>query len=626
MNSMDCRSSVFFFLAAVILLAAGSPPAQAGGQPGRKSQIPDLPTVYGALKLSGQKIVVDGDAGEWPELRSIPLFYPFQVSGGQGYRGERDLAGRAFFCWDRENLYLCLVVQDDFHRPLAELTGKGYNPAGPVGDGFYLRFDPRRDTRSMGPVPERREDRLFWFGLADKEKPRVLRLDRPGGKIALAPGVDLAARVVKGKKREDPLQLRYEARIPWPLLLPSGEKPAGRRALGLEVVLEDFDSPLDTLPQTRLGWTFASGPILYPGNMGTLLLLEEALPDRVRPRAVPRPMPGKEVHLGAEPAEHWEGLSGELDDLPPGAGMPGRKRRALLERIDRGLAAWPPLDTGVLVSRWQRFMNREFKGIAMDRGAPVFLRARCKSVLRIFAEKAPREGALRLVRLPWSGWLVRSKFLVFTVDPFLPGLHKYGGRVDAVFLTNGLDPLRRDDQLITEVVRKGLPCFAHVPLFIPRFDSRRVQLVRPGDGVDLGAAEVVFLGPPPPGEGAEEKDKEKEEEPVTSIGFDIRFRPAGPRLVFGGRDLRASWVTGKGATGKLPIEILSLPLDHPRLEEVLAGLAPRLFLPADVLDLPYGLEREGVTRLEAALERLRGIEGRPWRLLAWGEKLSLETR
>jgi len=332
------RSEATLWAIGFLVFSLGAGRAQAP-EPPRPIEPPTLPLVYGVAPRGEREIRIDGEASDWPALRQIPLHFPLQISGGKEYRGQTDLAGRAYLCWDAEHLYLLVSVLDDFHRPWSP-KAPSLNPAGPSGDGIYVRIDPRRDTRAFGRVPERAEDLELWVGGLGESGCRVLRVDRPAGVLAEEKRVDAAFRREAVGKEGQASILWYELRIPWRPLLPQGMDPAPDLALGAEIVLEDFDSPVDPLPQTRLGWTFGSSGILYPGQQGTLLLLAKPLEKGVElGPAPPRPMPKPSETLGAEPEEFWEELSLELGRQAPVLGPLPEARRAVLARLDRSLAA-----------------------------------------------------------------------------------------------------------------------------------------------------------------------------------------------------------------------------------------------------------------------------------------------
>ncbi len=612
------------FSLSALLAAAFLPglPAQAprrAGPPPRRP--PRLRTVYGVAPRGNKEIRIDGNVDDWPALRPIPLNLPYQVSGSKEYRGYTDLVGRAFMCWDDQALYVAVAVLDDFHRSFSQFLGGGWNPAGPIGDGVYLYFDPRRDTRSLGRAPERKEDLELWVGGLGEKGAKVLRIDRVAGTIQPARGIQAGFRRTRNEKTQEPFHLWYEVRIPWKVLLPGGMTPKPGLCIGADVILEDFDDPLDALPQTRIGWTFAEGPVLYPGREGSLILLDKPLPRGEKVQDPPRrPMPKKHSIPGLEPALFWEDLSRALAKNPPVLGMPGPKRLALLQKIDRSLGAWPPMDLGLLTARYQRGMVREEMGL-MDSGAPSFFRVRSQVVLDALSRKVPLDdGVVRLVRLPWSGWLLLSRFLKVTVDPWVLGLHHLAPKVDASFLSNALDPARRDDPLDFGLLALKHPVVAHVPVILPNTDTSKLPRFRPGDGLNLGALEVFVLGPL--GKNAPLPDQ---------VGFEVTFLPVGPRIVFGGWRFDPSWLKRKKKRSvllpSLPkgVDLLVLPVGHPKLLQVIQAVKPRSFLPSDVLDYPLDPQGKADVRLEKALEKLKRIQGTPWALLDWGEEIRVAT-
>ncbi len=620
--SVSTWKGIFLGAALALPLFPSSLPGQ-GKAPARRPfrRLPKLRTVYGVAPRGDKKIVIDGDVSDWPALRPIPLNFPYQVSGSKEYRGYTDLVGRAFLCWDDQALYAAVAVLDDFHRPLSRYLGGGWNPAGPVGDGIYLYFDPRRDTRSLGRAPERREDLEIWVGGLGKRGAKVLRIDRPAGTLEEAEGIRAGFRRTRNEKTKEPFHLWYEVKIPWKVLLPKGMTPRKGLCIGADVILEDFDDPLDALPQTRIGWTFADGPVLYPGREGSLILLDAPLPKGEKVQDPPRrPMPKSHEDIpGLEPALFYEDLSRALIKHPPRLGPPAGERLSLLQKLDRSLGNWPPLDLGLLVARYQRGMVREEMGL-MDSGAPSFFKTRSQLVVDAMGKKAPPEGVVRLIRLPWSGWLLVSHFLKVVVDPWVLGLHHLAPKVDAAFLSNALDPARRDDPLSFGLLALKHPLVAHVPVILPRMDTSKLPRFKPGDGLNLGALEVFVLGPL--GKNAPLPDQ---------VGFEVTYLPAGPRLVFGGWRFDPSWLKfprKRPANTPVPpegVDLLVLPAGHPKLLQVLEAVKPRAFLPSDVLDYPLDPEGKADLRLEGALKRLKEIRNIPWALLGWGEEVEVVT-
>ena len=216
---------------------------------------------------------------------------------------------------------------------------------------------------------------------------------------------------------------------------------------------------------------------------------------------------------------------------------------------------------------------------------------------------------MRLVRLPYSGWILRTQSLTLLVDPLLPGLHQYAKRVDAVMLANALDPFRRDDPLSFGVLQLRRFFLAHRPVIVPRTDTGKLPLVRPGAAANLGQVVLRVLGP-----------RGKKAPLPDQVGFEVFCRPTGPRLVFGGWSFRPEWL----AEEKSGVDVLVLPMGLPGLAEVVARVAPGLFLPGDVLDLP--IDPKAHIGLDAALTTLQGLKDVPWALLAWGEMVPVVAK
>ncbi len=569
---------------------------------------PKLKTIYGIAPLKKPVLTIDGNLEDWPPLRPIPLYFPFQVSGAKSYKGKGDLAAKAFMCWDEKFLYLAVAVLDDSHLTLKTSEFVGLNPSGVVGDGVFVRFDPLRDTRILGNVPQREDDKEFWFGGKGGKGVFVVSIDRIHGKIREEKRIEAAFKRTRKKGKEGPWRLWYEAAIPWKCILPEGMKPRPGTWLGMDMVVEDFDFPHDPLPQTRIGWTFGSGPILYPGYEGSVVLLEKPLKKgETLEKAPPRPEVDSKTYKGAEDIGFWQDLSLALDKAPPSLGKPSGKRLEILGNMDASISRWPVLDLGMLVARYQRGMFREAAGI-MSRGAPSLLRYRSKKVFEALNEDPPREGNVVVVRLPWSGWLIRSHFLNIVIDPFLPGLHRHVVKTDVLLLSNALDFVRRDDPLIFAMVELKRPILAHMPIILPYCDTSKIPRLRPGEGINLGEAEIAVIGP----------GKKKSRLPP-QIGFLVRFKPLGPIVIIGGYYFQANWIKESGGEWEPP-DLLILPISHPELEKQVREINPRAFIPSDALDLPLDLTGKSDVRLKKALETLDNLEGTKWMLLFWGEK------
>jgi hypothetical protein len=400
-----------------------------------------------------RKIDIDGALSDWPKAVPIEMQDPRQVSGTSlgAYRGPNDISGQVYMVWDETNLFVAIQVIDDWHRDLKKNVPLRQEI--PPADNVIITFDPKRDTVEMGSDPGRQEDRTFLFADMEETAGQLILWDRLRGSKTLAPG---AACVVTRRAKEG--VTIYEARIPWPMILPAGAKPVAGYTLDMQVVINDYDEPGDRLPQTRVGWNFGMGPKINPGLWGSVMLLKEFDAKRDKAPAFPRaPKPShklvtREAWLGLYRGIHKTSptfVTGTTAD-PAAAG--GEARHKLLVEFDRHLEDYPRLDNLNYHHRIQRRMSRENAGLGQS-GLPFFWNYALTDMARRI--KTPPDGkAIRLFRLPQGGWYVRSATCNFVIDPCGFGIEKlYMQRgVDFALLTRPAEPTRRHDPLLIRMV------------------------------------------------------------------------------------------------------------------------------------------------------------------------------
>lgn len=466
---------------AAALLAQGQPPAprppQGQGEPRAPMLLPQLVV----LPRGDTEIQVDGTLTDWPELPAVRLDDSRQLSGTglKAWNGQRDVSAIAFLLWDEKALYFAAAVRDEWHRPL-DATSLRLSEI-PLADSIVLTFDPARDTRSIGPDPGRADDREFW--LADEAGREVVQWDRLRGSARV---LKQPARAVVLHDKEQGLTT-YEVRIPWREILPAGKPPEAGRVVDAQIVINDFDEPTDTVPQTRIGLTFGCSPIVDPGLFASLMLVadSQALQGRV-PQFPPKP-PTDGPPLGSE--DDWHDLTARLLRHPPavhdGSVAPeqagGLARFAILEEIEAAHERFPRVDYLEYNARIQRRMAREVAGIR-SRGLPFWWYSRLQGVSKAGEDPVP-EGTARFFRLPMGGWLVATADGGFLIDAAGPDLARWlWGRTGFCLLTQPLDITRRNDQLLLRMLlgKAPRPVLSHIAFHLPILPMDKMPLVQPG--------------------------------------------------------------------------------------------------------------------------------------------------
>src|SRR5690606_2026754 len=323
----------------------------------------------------------------------------------------------------------------------------------------------------------RTDDREFW--LADVEgagKGQVVLWNRFGGTATWVEGGALAV------ARDDQLKVTtYEARIPWKAILKGGRKPEVGMVFDFQIVVSDFDEVTDVMAQTRIGWTFGTGPRIDPGLLGSVMLLGDVdgpvidLPEFPSP-----PSPSEDAVPGPR---YWIELHDALRATRPvvfraDAGDPraaiGAERRRRLETLDGHLAAFPRVDFLEFQQRIHRRMSRECAGIIAT-GLPYYWDHVLAEVRRRVEVAVPEHG-VRVFRLPQSGWLVLSKQAKFAIDPAGYDVDKAFYEVlDFVLLTDPLDMTKRNDQLLIRMLLTGKAFASHVRFHLPGIDASKVE-------------------------------------------------------------------------------------------------------------------------------------------------------
>lgn len=555
------------------------------------------------LPRGEREIVIDGTLTDWPELPAIRLDDQRQLSGtaANAWRGPADLSAFGFLMWDAESLYVAFAVRDEWHRAL---DGDSLRQTEvPVADSLVLTFDPARDTRAIGPDPGRREDREFW--LADELGRQVVQWDRLRGTARVLDGD--SARVVVLHDKEASIT-SYEAKIPWSEILPLGHQATAGLVFDMQIVVNDFDESTDTMPQTRIGWTFGCGPIVDPGLLASVMLVADAaaLQGQV-PEFPPKPSP---TEPPAPPPQYWQDLTARLLRSPPamyeGKEAPeqagGLKRFTLLEEIDDHCARFPRVDFVELHYRIHRRMTREVAGL-QARGLPSWWRERLRAVSKAAEDTVPN-ASVRLFRLPMGGWLVRTPLGGFLIDAAGGDLAEWlwGGAQFAV-LTQPLDMTRRNDQLLVRMLLADppRPVATHVAFHLPVIRMEQMPLLVPGQTVTPPAGiEIRALG-------AQQPDGK-----VTWSCSYLLSVPAGPKILVVGPDLRAD----EADVG--PVDLMILSPRNPEALQIARRLAPKTLVIDDALLCE---SRPDVTRmpLRSLYELQRMLSPQSSLILAPGE-------
>ena len=563
-----------------------------------------------ALPRGDREITVDGSLIDWPKLPAMQLNDRRQLSGtGHGaWRGLDDASAVVFMLWDAQGLYVACTARDEWHRALDANTLQLTEI--PAADSLVLTFDPQRDTRSNGPDPGRDDDREFW--LADENGREVVQWDRLRGTARVLPA---PARMVVVHDQEQGIT-SYEALIPWSEILPPGKQPAAGAVVDMQLVLNDFDEKTDSMPQTRVGWTFGLGPVVDPGLLGSLMLCKDDLPLRgIVPDFPPKP---SVTRAPVDTPEIWRALTAALLRRPPavydGEVTPqetgGLERFEVLEDIEGHAARMPRVDWLELHQRVNRRMTREVAGLA-GRGLPLWWRERTHAVSKLGEDPVPA-GALRLFRLPAGGWLVRSQRKNFLIDAAGPDIQQWlWGGAELCILTQPLAMTRRNDELLLRMftAKPARPVLSHIVFHLPVVAMEKMPLVELGASFAAGAGvQVDVLGAPMP-DG--------------SVPYDCSYRiqlEGCPDLLIAGPTLKATAVDETWGVGAMIVSARNRSVI-----ELVQKVRPELvffddaFLPQEYANLPR-VRLQDLHALQRLLLPVRSV------VLAPGESWTLRAR
>ncbi|HEX5050870.1 MAG TPA: hypothetical protein VFZ65_03780 [Planctomycetota bacterium] len=558
---------------APLAVAQAPPTPRAGPEPMLLPQAVVLPR-------GDRAIAIDGSLIDWPELPAIRLDDKRQLSGTfmNAWHGQADLSAVAFMMWDPEALYFACAVKDEWHRALDASTLALTEV--PAADSVVLTFDPERNTRALGNDPGRREDREFW--LADEVGRHVVQWDRLRGTARVLEGD--GSRLVVLHDKEQGITT-YEARIPMAEILPAGHKPTVGLVIDMQIVVNDFDETTDSMPQTRIGWTFGCSPIIDPGLLGSIMLVGDAA---ALHGAVPEfpPKPGV-AEPPAPPSEYWQQLTTDLVQHPPavydGSATPeeagGLQRLAVLERIEQHTDRFPRVDYIEFLYRVHRRMLREVAGISA-RGLPSWWHQRLETLSKKAEDQVPK-ATVRVFRLPMGGWLFRSPVGNFMVDPVGADLADWlWGGADFCILTEPLDMARRNDQLLVRMLSATPPhpVLNHIAFHLPAIAMNAMPLVEQGKSYGQeGGVRIHALG------------SKREDGSVTwSCSYRVEL-PGGPTILFVGMNLRAAEVP------EADIDLLILSSRNAEALEIVRKAKPRLVLFDDAFVCQ---SRPGVRRVD----------------------------
>lgn len=584
------------------LLVSLTPLSPQGPPQATDRPLPLPPPRIVVLPRGTKDVAIDGSLADWPGLPPIGLDDQRQLSGtaANAWRGDNDLSAVAFLMWDADSLHVACVVKDEWHRALDAKTLNLTEV--PVADSVVLSFDPNRDTRFIGPDPGRREDRDFW--LADQAGRQVVQWDRLRGTAAVLEEAKARCVVLHDKERGI---TTYEARLAWSEILPAGVKAAPGLVFDLQLVVNDFDETTDAMPQTRIGWTFGSGPVIEPAAFGSVMLVDADAATQALPAFPERPV----VETPGLDPKDWEALTHRLLQVPPatydGTKMPaeagGLSRLKVLEEIDGHCETFPRVDFVELQHRVHRRMQREVAGMER-KGLPSWWHERLAAISK-HAEDPVANGTVRLFRLPMGGWLVRMTQGGFLIDAAGAGVAEYlWGGAQFCILTQPLDMARRNDQLLLRMLqtKPPRPVFMHIAFHLPVVSMADVPLFEPGQKfAPTAGVEVRALG-----------SKLADGSVAWSCSYVVAV-PAGPHLLVVGPDLAPDEVADVG-----PIDAMILSPRNLEAPAIVKKVAPRIvFIDDAFLPAAYPDQKRMSLRI---LHSLQGVlRPQPSLILAPGE-------
>lgn len=592
----------------VLALAAGALPAQESEPaPLRAEAMPAPKTI---AKLRGEsRIYIDGALDDWPSGAPIRLNDSRQLSGtaAGAWRGAQDAVGVAWLMWDQEDLFFSAVVSDDWHRPSAAVDPRDGEPI--TADSIVLTFDPRRDTRQLGPDPGRAEDREFWLAeLPEKGRKLVLRDPMRG----IGRFVEGGVAVVSADRERG--RTAYEARIPWTEILPPGMEVRDRMVFDLQVVINDFDAVTDPVPQTRIGWTFGTGAVIDPGLFGSVMLVaefgehEDELEFPRPPDADLEPLPGQDF---------WVGLWRDLEATKPVAVhrdsdapriVLGSARLRVLEELDRQLSAYPRGDFLALHARIQRRMRRETAGFATS-GLPFFWQLTLQQLGQRASLPAPEEG-FRLFRVPGGGWLVRSTEGSFGIDIAGDGLeHHVWGALDSILLTDPGAMTKRNDQVLLRMRSAKRPFYVHRGIHLPGVEVTEMPLAEIGERSTFAGLAVTVVG-------------ESRGELVSPTAAYVVEWPDGTTLVHTGRSVPPELLAAHFADGAQP-DVVIVSAKHRAAPRLIRAVGASLVILDDVLECSTEPGAAGRVPLEDVFELQTALRPYASMIIGPGESLDI---
>ncbi len=213
-------------------------------------------------KLAASAPAVDGDLSDWNLDEPVPLLCMNQVVADKGYEWTpANLAGEAFFTWDKDNLYVAARVQDDKHVALTDAdTAKG--------DSLTVALHPgNRVPGTDGQAVEWNLSSAAPGGGSGKctlYRPEAHSAGLKAGQLARDSSVYGVAVKTEGTITT------YELRVPWSEV-GAGFIPEMGTKLGLSLRLVDNDG---TAAGAAMTWGMGLYPGWAPSAFGVLTLVK----------------------------------------------------------------------------------------------------------------------------------------------------------------------------------------------------------------------------------------------------------------------------------------------------------------------------------------------------------------
>ncbi|MCB9880588.1 MAG: hypothetical protein H6832_13850 [Planctomycetes bacterium] len=588
-------------LVAACVLAGASAralPLQDEKEEAGKSRLerPLMPVPVYPLRHRGSiEISVDGSLHEWPAgLPAIELSDIRQLSGTAfgAMRGESDFSARGAGLWDEETLYLFFLVRDDWGRPFDTRLNLPDRMVVPPADALTLFFDPKRDTRSYGPYEGRADDREFWVGMTDGGGTLVVAWQRFKA-LASRPDKTRARMLYDSKKHV----FTIEMAIPWREISPDFEAKDGA-AIDTQIILDDFDAPTDTLPQTRIGWTFGSSPVLDPAIYGTFVLVKNDWQAKFRPEAPEYP-PAKHPRLPDD--TFWISLQKDLAAIQARSGREGitGRRYDLLRALDDRLALYPVLDAQECYKLLQREMPRELSGYL--RNGPFYFQDLVMRELLRDLEGDRKPTHREIIALPGRGFFYRTPDGEVLLSPSALHTHRLLPIVSAVLFAASRDPMQRQDPTTVRARQQKIPVLAHLSFHVPGRGALDLpDLVKPGSETKVGTGLVIR---------ALADIDERGRVPMT-MGYQITDGH-GFTLVAPALSARPEHVQlPDSADGR--IDVLVLDPDHEMADDFVSKFRPRVTILEGFLDVRRWLDdsrprSHRLDEVEPAIERFEKL-------------------